>query len=292
MYIKLLISLFFVKAEAKIIISVTVGNSESELQVNHTGYDINVIDDKTVDLFKINTGNLKSAIKEQLGGKPNKVYLKSPTPWEDLYKRYEWEQVKRITTIESARLKTSDVKSFTVLSHDFENPSSYDIKINAGLSQAVENTVSTSWSKEKEVTFGQSFDYDLNVIFAKVSGTTEFSFTSSWAKTEEKSESVTIGTTSGFEMELKPGQAVTAELSASRRTLEIEVVYIITLRGNVAVNYKKSYKGHHFYFPSIESVLKSGGLPREVRVLETIKLGLYTDSSLRVYNKGSTIALL
>ncbi|CAG5038740.1 unnamed protein product [Parnassius apollo] len=104
----------------------------------------------------------------------------------------------------------------------------------------------------------------MNVMFAKMMGTTGFSYTTSWGESEERSETIAIGTTSGVETELLPGQAVTAVLSANKGALEVEVVYLAKLRGNVAVNFKNPYKGHHFWDPSIDIVMKGGGLDNEV----------------------------
>ncbi|XP_050358174.1 spherulin-2A-like [Nymphalis io] len=283
---ELIFSLFaIIIIEAKITINVTAGKNASDVEINYSGYDLDIIGDKEIELFNINKINLKKAVKNKYNMLPRDVFLKSPTPWGDLYKTYNWEQVSRLLKVKSARLKESTVKSMVVLSQDFENKSNVTIKANAGISQTVENTISTTWSRNKETTVSQDIEYDLNVILAKISGTTSFSYSSSVGKSEEKSETVTIGTTTNVETELQPGQAVTAVLSANRYNLEIEVLYEVTLRGNVAVNFRKAYNGHHFYGPSIKSILMSGGLNTEVTVTEIIKLGLYTDGSLKVYDK-------
>ncbi|CAG5014140.1 unnamed protein product [Parnassius apollo] len=120
----------------------------------------------------------------------------------------------------------------------------------------------------------------MNVMFARMMGTTGFSYTTSWGESEERSETISIGTTSSVETELLPGRAATAVLSANKGALEVEVVYLTKLRGNVTVNFKIPYKGHPFWGPSIDSVMKSGGLENEVIVKDTIKLGFYTDASL------------
>ncbi|XP_046974408.1 spherulin-2A-like [Vanessa cardui] len=271
--------------EAKITINVKAGKNKQDVEINYSGYDIDIIGDKEIELFNINKINLKKAIKAKYDMLPRDVFLKSPTPWGDLYKTYNWEQVSRILKVKSAKLKESTVKSMVVLAHDFENKSNITIKANTGISQTVENTISTTWSRSRETTVSQDIEYDLNVILAKISGTTSFSYSSSVGESEEKSETVTIGTTTNVETELHPGQAVTAVLSANRYKLEIEVIYLVTLRGNVAVNFRKAYNGHHFYGPSIESVLTNGGLNTEMTITENIQLGLYTDGSLIVYDK-------
>ncbi|XP_068624522.1 spherulin-2A-like [Battus philenor] len=286
-YSLILIITCIIAVESKISLDINVGASSNDVTVIYTGYEVDVIGENEIKLFNIGNTNIRQAVKRHYKRIPSKVYLKSPTPWGDLYKTYNWEEVSRVLKVKSAKLKSLIKKPVTVMSHDFENASNRTIKVNTGISQTVENTITTSWSKSKETTVSQEIEYDVNVLFAKASGTTGLSFTSSWGESEEKSETVTVGTTSGVETELQPGQAATAVLSASKGTIEIEVLYEATLRGNVAVNFKPAYKGHHFYGPSIDSVMKSGGLENEVIIKETINMGFFMDASLKVYDKVS-----
>ncbi|XP_032524461.2 uncharacterized protein LOC116775642 [Danaus plexippus] len=276
---------------AKITIDLEAGDDISDFIINYSGYEENIITDKFISLFNIERNNLRLAVKSFYGTLPRDVFLKSPTPWGDLYKTYNWEEIKTILRVSGVRIKRNSFKKTVVLSHDFENPSNLTIKVNAGLSQSVENTISTTWSQSKEFSVAQEFEYDFSVIFAKISGTTEISFTSTYGKSEERSESVTIGSTSAVEIELKPGQSATAVLTAKKSELEIEVTYVATLRGNVAVNFRKSYKGHHFYGPSVIAVLKSAGLETEIMTYETIKLGTFMEASLKVFDKETGLPL-
>lgn len=281
----------FVIVDAEIVINIAAGNNKSDVRINYSGVDVDIIGDREIELFHLDSFTLKRAVKKKYDVVPRDVFLRSPTPWGDLYKTYKWQEVTRVLEVKSAKLKHSAVKSVVVLSQDFENSINNPIKVNAGISQTVENTIATTWSRTQETTFSQEIEYNLNVILAKLSGTTSFSYTSTVGKSQEKSESVTVGTTTSMEVELKPGQSVSAVLSANRYNLEVEVVYAVTLKGQVAVNFRKPYKGHHFYGPSIGSVLKSGGLDTEVTVVENIELGLFTDASLRVYDKATGLPL-
>lgn len=276
---------------AKITIDLEAGDDISDFIINYSGYEENIITDEFISLFNIERNNLRLAVKSFYGTLPRDVFLKSPTPWGDLYKTYNWEEIRTILRVSGVRIKRNSFKKTVVLSHDFENPSNLTIKVNAGLSQSVENTITTTWSQSKEFSVAQEFEYDFSVIFAKTSGTTEISFTSTYGKSEERSESVTIGSTSAVEIELKPGQSATAVLTAKKSELEIEVVYVATLRGNVAVNFRKSYKGHHFYGPSVIAVLKSAGLETEIMTYETIKLGTFMEASLKVFDKETGLPL-
>lgn len=271
--------------QSKVIIDISTDSNNKEVSIDYSGSEISVITEKEIDLFKIDTENLGKAFQKHYGKVPNNFYLKSPTPWGDLYKTYKWEEVTRVLTVESAKVKSNVKNPVIVLTQDFVNLSNNTIKVNTGISHTVENSFTTSWSKDQEFTVSQEFEYNVNFIFAQVQGTTAFSYTSIWGVGTEKSETKTIGSTTGMETELTPGQAVTAILSANAGVLEIEVAYKMFLRGTVACNFKKEFRGHHFWGPSIQNVMANGGIENEVTIYETMKLGYHIDASLEVFDK-------
>ncbi|MBB1585191.1 follicular epithelium yolk protein subunit, partial [Serratia sp. OS31] len=55
-----------------------------------------IIPDSEISTFKISSSNLESAVEKYLGQAPTDTYIKSPTPWNDLYNTYGWPQVKRV----------------------------------------------------------------------------------------------------------------------------------------------------------------------------------------------------
>lgn len=275
---------------AKITIDITTDDS-SDVSISYSGVDVKVITDDEIELFKIDDKNLKDALKTHYGRSPSHAFLKRPTLWGDLYKKYNWEQVSRILSIKSARVKGITKHPVVVMSQDFENVSNNTIKVNTGISQTVENTITTIWTKNNEIEVSQEIEYEVNVMLGKITGNTGFSYTTSWGKSEEKTETVTIGTTSAVETELKPSQAATAVLTATRGYIEIEIMYVAKLRGNVAVNFKKKHNGHHFWGPPIDSVMKSGGLKNEVLTTELIRIGFYSDASLKVFDKVTKVPL-
>lgn len=280
-----LIILLIKLIESKISVKIEAESSTPKLAVN--GVNTKIASSNDIKLFFKDLDNLRQAVTTHYGRKPKNVYYKSPTPWGDLYKTQKWEEVTLTTSFESYRVKTTNKKPTVILTQDFENHSNNTIKVNTGISHSVENTLTTSWTKSKEFEISQEIEYDLNVIFAKISGTTGFSYTTTWGKSEEKSESVTVGSTSAVETELKPGQSVTAVLSVNSGLLEIEVHYKTSLRGNLAVNFKKAYEGHHFWGPSVKDVMRSAGIENKVSVVETIKVGYNIDAKLQVFDKSN-----
>lgn len=291
MGLKLLVLVFFINiVAARISINVNL-DKDQNVNITHSGLETDLITDDDIKSFKIENDNLLTALKHHLGKRPKNFYLGSPTPWGDLYKTYNWEPVKRLLSIKSAKVKSLTKNPIVVLSQDFVNSSNQTIKVNTGITHTIENTFTSSWSREKEFTVSQEIEYEFNVGIAKATGITGFSFTNKWGITEEKSKTEVIGTSSGMEVELKPGKAVMAVLSANAGYLEIEVVHMASLRGNVAVNFKKAHRGHHFWGPSIKNVMQSGGIKNEVTTKETIQFGFHVEGKLRVYDKETGLPI-
>ncbi|XP_021195733.3 spherulin-2A [Helicoverpa armigera] len=286
MGLKLLVLVLIIKqVVARIQINAIV-DEHKQVHVTYNGIELHLISDEDIRSFHLEDENLIEAVTKHLGQRPKDIYLKSPTPWGDLYKTYKWETVKREMSIKSVRVTGISKDPVVVLSQDFENISSNKtIKVNTGISHTIENTITTSWTKSKEFTVSQEIEYEFNVGFAKAAGTTGFSFTSNWGVSEEITKTDTIGTTSGMETELKPGQAVTAVLSAKAGFLELEVVHKASLRGNVAVNFRRKHAGHHFWGPTIQDVMRTGGISNEIITIETIRFGFHVEGSLKVYDK-------
>lgn len=284
--------------KAALILFITIRLTESKINLDilaesngpllsSSGMATQVASDGDIKSFFTDSDNLKQAVTTHYGKKPKSVYYKSPTPWGDLYKTQIWEEVTRITSFESYRVKSAIKRPTVVLTQDFENNSNNTIKVNTGIIHTVENTLTTSWTKSKEIEVSQEIEYNINVYFSKVSGTTGFSYTTTWGRSEEKAETVTIGSTSAVETELQPGQAVTAVLSVNTGLLEIEVFYKTSLRGNLAVNFKRAHDGHHFWGPRIQDVMKSAGIENGKSTVEIIKIGYNFDAKLKVFDKNT-----
>lgn len=277
--------------DSKIKIDITASTNEKDVKVHYSGIETKVITEADMNLFKINQNIIRDAVQKYYGRKPSDVFLKSPTPWGDLYKKYNWKEVQTQLIVDKIKIKGIKNNTVIIINNDFNNFSNKTIKVNTGMTQTVENTVSTTWSKDKEVSVTQNFDYDVNVIFAKIAGSTGISYTTTWGKSVEKSESITVGSSTGVEVELSPKQAVTASLQATRGLVQIEIEYKLKLIGLVAINFKRKIKDHHFYSPSIETIMKAGDLKNFVKKTEIIQIGFYTDTSIKVFDKETGLPL-
>ena len=257
-------------------------DENQEVQVNYTGNETQVVTDEDISSFNIGSGNLLAALNHTMGKQPNNVYLRSPTPWGDLYNTNNWKQVTRVLKVKSAKVKTLERHPVEVSKQIAQNPSTHSIKVTTGMSRTLENTLTTSWTKEGESTLSQDVEYEVNVGIANVGGKTGFSFTSIFGVSEEKAKAETLSTYNSVEVELKPGEAVTAVMMALAGNLEIEVVYEAHLTGILALNYYPTYKEHHFHGVEIEQIYPYEGIKRKVITTETIRINYYAEAQLQV----------
>lgn len=265
---------------ARINVHIVASDNESKRDVELSGHNIDLITDTERTAFQLNDDTLKNAASLYFGRRPADAYLRSPTPWGDLYQSFEWAQVSRILTPQKARILAVTSEPTIVATQIFHNNSTKTAQFKAQITQDVDNMVSSTWEKGCELSIGQSIEYGFDIAVASVSGKTEFSYTSNWGESATKSETVRVGTEAGVTISLEPNQTVIAELYATRGSMKIQVDYKASLSGSVAVNYDDVYRGHHFWSLDVNAVMKAGGLKRSVRSSEMILLNYYSDSKV------------
>lgn len=254
----------------------------SNMNVYYSGNQIDIISDRERDSFGLSDSTVKDGVKKYFGARPDDAYLRSPTPWGDLYQSNGWSQVSRTLVPRSGKILSITTKPLIVMRQVFENNSTKEATFNVGISTAVENTVSSSWSKNGELTVSQEINYGFDIELVKMGGSTTFSYTSGWGQNTEKSQSVTIGTTSAMEVVLKPGESVVAELHSNKAIVEIEVEYIASLSGAVAVNYSDRFRDHYFWALDVNAVMSNAGLPQTIVSKELIAIDFYAQSKVVV----------
>ncbi|XP_013199194.2 spherulin-2A [Amyelois transitella] len=281
-----------VLASIDIEVSGKFDHDHSNLKVYYSGKQVDVITDKERNTFELNDGKLKDAIAAYFGRRPDDAYLRSPTPWNDLYRSYGWNQVLRTLTPKRGKILGISSQPTIVMQQVFENNSTKPADFDVGIHQTVQNTVSSSWSKSGDLTLGQEIKYgfDLEVLNGGV--TTAFRYTSSWGENTQKSESITIGSTAGMKILLQPGQAVLASLHATRGTIKIELEYEASLSGDAAVNYDDAYRGHHFWGLDVGAVMASNNLQNKKVSREIIEFGFYSESKVVVNDKNTSVKVL
>ncbi|XP_059055353.1 spherulin-2A-like [Achroia grisella] len=259
----------------------------SQMKVYTSGRDIEIISDMERKTFDIEDNNLKNCVNTFFGARPNDAFVRSPTPWNDLYQTYSWNEVARTLVPRNGRVMSISSQPTIVVHQTFENNSTIPGTFNVGISQTVENTVASAWTTGGELSIGQEIRYGFKIGHKTTGGALSFTYTSSYGKSVEHSQSVLLGTSSGMNVLLEPGQSVVSQLHATRGSIKIEVEYAASLSGSTAVNYSKKYKGHHFWGLNIRNVMSSCRLSNSKVTTEVIEIGFYANSKIVVNDRRS-----
>ena len=169
-----------------------------------------------------------------------------------------------------------------VKSQTFTNDSSHRATFNVGISETVTDTTSTNWNTGGTLTIGQAISYEVGFLGTGGGGETSATYSGSWGEGGQKSKSVTLGSSSGVNIDLNPGQSVVVQLTASRGVMKVRIRYKAYLVGSTAVNYKHKYKDHYYWALGIGGVMSAGGNSNSVVSTEDIEIEYYSSSKIDV----------
>lgn len=270
-------------------ISIRAGADATTSSVNASGSVQHVITDTERTTFNIQDASLKNAVGKYFGKNPNDAYLHSPTPWNDLYKTYNWPEVQTVLVVKSATITGITSEPVIVATKTFTNTSSKKATFDAGISDQVSNTSESHWSETNTIEVGQKITYGISFLGAGGGGETSMSYSHSWGQGGSESQSITVGSTAGVSVELDPGESVQAQLTASRGVMKVRIVYQAYLTGNTAVNYNPTYKDHHFWSLGIGGVMGAAGLTTTREFTEDIQIGYYSNSKIELKDAQNQI---
>ncbi|GBP23764.1 Spherulin-2A [Eumeta japonica] len=245
-------------------IDIQASKHSNESFVHFVGVDVALISAEEERTFQVYPQNLKKAVEIHFGKWPSDVFLRGPTPW-NLYSSYGWNEVQRVLVPTAARIINITTEPVIISNQKLYNNGTTNGTFNAGMTQSIETTATTTWITGGELNVGAEISVGISFAGAKVSAATKMSYTTQWGKNTERSKAITVGTTSGVEVELMPGQVAYAELTATRGTMEVEVDYTAWLDGIVAVNYPDKYKDHHFWAFNVKNLQKAVGAPQTIQ---------------------------
>lgn len=261
-------------------LNIVAGKDKETTTVSAHGEVQHVITDTEINSFQLNEDSLKNAVAKSFGKKPTDVFLKSPTPWNDLYKTYGWPQVKTILRPVKTEILSLGAKPLMIGSQEYVNDTdqegTYDVKVTAQVADSVEE----SWSNSNSVSLSQSISYTIGFI----EGETSLSYEHTWGQTKTEKKEVTIGQSSGITLIIPAHSKRLAELNVNQGTLSVRITYEARLEGVVAVNYGDPYKGHHFWALGVNGVMKPSNLPLTQTIVEDMHLDFYSNVSIKVVN--------
>ncbi|MCR8842431.1 hypothetical protein NQ117_01920 [Paenibacillus sp. SC116] len=268
-------------------VSIQAGNDKETSKVTATGSMQHIITDRERETFGLNDDALKNAVKIYYGEEPTDAYLHSPTPWDDLYKRYGWPQVQTVLSVKSATITEITSKPTIIATKKFENKSKNRATFNAGITYEVSETSTSTWTQSNSVSFEQSIDYGITFLGAGGGGSTTLSYTHEWGREDSESETITIGSESGVTVELGDGDSVEVQLNASHGTMKVMIEYEASLTGYTAVNYEDKHNGHHFWGINIENMMRAANIPTTIIITEEILLDYYDYSEINLVDSTS-----
>jgi hypothetical protein len=268
-------------------ISVTAGQDQKSSSATASGSIQHIITDVERSTFQLSDSQLKNAINAYFGKAPNDAFLHSPTPWNDLYKTYNWQQVQMVLVAQNAEILGITSNAEIVKNQELTNQSSKTATFNVSISDSVEDTATSSWSTGGTLSVDQTINYDLKFLGTGVGGSTSLSYSQSWGVGGEHSQAVTVGSEAGVSVVLEAGESVVAELSASRGVMKVRVHYLAYLMGQSAVNYDPTYKGHHFYALDMNNIMQAAKISNAIVSTEDIEIGYYSNSKVLIKDKNS-----
>ncbi|XP_026324625.1 uncharacterized protein LOC113233666 [Hyposmocoma kahamanoa] len=281
-YFSLLI--VFELVSAKININVECGRNARDVKVTHSGTHARIVKDAELGLFGIREDQIirhyapEISIDDLIDAD---IFLPISYNNQTLCDQFAQNNLCPVYTI--FEVKSAEVMEITsepsiVHVQDFENKFSNKIKVSTGINQSVQTSVTRSWTNSTGTEYTRDIKCGLEIKFFSLSGGKTYSYTSSFGESFEKTETVTIGSTSDVEIELNPGQACSAVLTANRGYINIKVTYIAHLNGTVIV--------YSNVLP-VDDLFKTAEKVNEKTFIEIIKIGYYTNASLKVYDKLS-----
>lgn len=275
-----------------ILISIIAGINAASSNATAVGEETYVIKDEERASFQIGTDQeLKNAFGKLMGKTPDDIFLHSPTPWGDLYKTYNWPEVKNHISVKDITITEITSEPSIIATKTFENNSSQKAVYNTSISESMTNTIESSWTNEDKFSAGYTIKGSFSVLPGVVnieSGYT-FNFDHSWGKGGSTASSTTLGSATGVSVELNPGEAVIAQLTATKGRIKVKVKYRAYLTGNVASNYSSVYKGHHFWWWDVNDVIAAAGTNNEKIITNDLEFGYYSNAKVIVVNKNSGV---
>ena len=264
-------------------ISIIAGKDEQSSSVTASGQTMNVVTDEERSTFKLNDPELIEALIAGNGREPTGAWLRDPTPDQGaIYEKYDWPQTKTIMNVLSAEIVGVTSEPVILKTQEFVNRSSKDVTYNVSISESVTDTFSSEWSKEGTLTVGQSISYEVGFLGTGSGGETSFEYSQSWGESSSHSKEVTIGSESGVEVTLAPGEQVTVELAASRGVMNVRVRYTARLSGNTSVYYNPQYKGHNYYSFATPVVMSNTDISNTVVSTEDIQIDYFSNGRITV----------
>lgn len=242
-----------------------------------------VISDSEAVLFGVTPDNLKGAINNYFGKTPNDVFLRSPTPWDDLYKRFSWPEVKlRFEVDGPLKIDSFDVDRTVLIEKKITNDTQSKKTFDVEMEQVGYDIIwPTGWiSEDENLGFNDSPNGWNNISFINylvTFPTLNIQEGNPLLKTrilvdEGKARCKNAKIKCSRKVELEPGQTVNARLYLDFIKAKVLFPFKSSLSGYVAVNYDPVYKDHHFWGLPIKEIMQYNGICNNLKTTMVLEL--------------------
>ncbi|GEM_PF-846795 len=245
-------------ADYGVSINISVTNTQEDSQVSIFGNAVAVISDTEIETFGLGLHNLTSAVNAYFGKTPNDAYLRSPTPWGDLYTTNKWPQVQRKFTFQSADITSFSSSRVVIDSQSIVNNTNGLITTNIGMTKIVDFQCSATWSGESGISLAAHIPVQIQAEHDLE--TYSFTFSDAFYQNSQNSKAVPFNA-QYLAYAAQVETSTEAYLVVDRYTMTVHCVFVSSLIGDVAVNYNPTYQSHHFWPLPIESVMHTAGMP-------------------------------
>ncbi|XP_063538173.1 spherulin-2A-like [Cydia strobilella] len=242
---RIIIMLLPALAFGRIIVHIKAA-AKNESSVRFTGTDRNIISDIEMKSFNITSSNLKAAVRGYSGGSPNGVFVKSPTPWGNLYERFNWTEVTRVTNVKRAMITNIATEAVTLSKSNCINQSN-NSEIVCDVKADVDNYVKNNFTG-KRMSINAEYHIDLVCLHRKLVlrlGVNNFTEDPMNLQIKDK-------------ITLESSQTAVYVLNATKVNIDVLVDYESSVFGDVAANFNPRYKGHHFWVYNLRELIAVG----------------------------------
>ncbi|XP_063384751.1 spherulin-2A-like [Cydia fagiglandana] len=227
--------------------NVKAAAAKNESSVTINGTDRNIISDIEMKSFNMTTSKLMAAVRAYSGGRPEGVFVKSPTPWGNLYEKFNWTEVTRVTDVKRAEIINFATEVVTLSKYNCINQSNSTVIV-CDIKTDVNNYVSNNFTGKR---MSINADYNVNLVNLNRKlvlrlGVNNFTEDAMNLQIEDK-------------ISLKPSQSAVYVLNATKVNIDVLVDYESSVFGHVAANFYLRYKGHHFWVYNVRELIETVG---------------------------------
>ncbi|CAB3232701.1 unnamed protein product [Arctia plantaginis] len=257
--------------------------------IDYTGKVVSVISDKEMKIFGLSNESLKNASEVFMGKRCTNVYVKPPTPWGNVFEKYNWDVVKTTLQPLYGAVKRNSSDSVVLGVQEYVNNfGKNNMTQNVNVTLDILEEIIHNWTKGEDLGLGREIYYNINFGDESLGGTTSMIYSVPWGESLFKSRLVTVGKNSTAIVTIPPGGKVLATVTAIHHTMEIQIIYETHIDGWVFCNYENKFEGHHFYAMELRELQHIMHTSMSKFASETITLKYYTDFKVEISDDSNT----